>query len=407
MAARRERAGGRGPGTLLVPSRQRSGRRCACGARVGGGPRAAAGDLRRARGLRGLSRAAGREVAGLASRPRHAGGGRDERAGNFADAKFRHAGVTSTFFRRGGKYFVNTDGPDGKLADFEIRYTFGATPLQQYLIEFPGGRIQALGIAWDTRPRSQGGQRWFHLYPDEKLRAGDPLHWTGLQQNWNFMCAECHSTDLHKRYDAQTDRFDDPLRRDRRLLRGVPRPRIEPRGVGPPRGRLEAGRRRPRAHACARRTPGRRLDDRPRDRQRAAQPRPRIHARDRDVRPLPCAREPHLRRLRAWQAAARLASRRAPRRGAVLERRPDARRGLRSRLLPPEPDVREGGHVQRLPRAALAEAEGARRRGVRAVPSGGQVRRAAAPLPSRRFRRRGVRGLPHADRHLHADRSPP
>ncbi len=127
--------------------------------------------------------------------------------GNFADATFRHAGVTSTFFRRGGKYFVNTDGPDGKLADFEIRYTFGVTPLQQYLIEFPDGRIQALGIAWDTRPRSQGGQRWFHLYPNETLRAGDPLHWTGIQQNWNFMCAECHSTDLHKRYDAQTNRY--------------------------------------------------------------------------------------------------------------------------------------------------------------------------------------------------------
>ena len=45
--------------------------------------------------------------------------------GNFEDAKFRHAGVTSTFFRRDGKYFVRTDGPDGKLADFEIRWTFG------------------------------------------------------------------------------------------------------------------------------------------------------------------------------------------------------------------------------------------------------------------------------------------
>ena len=127
--------------------------------------------------------------------------------GNFADVKFRHAGVTSVFSRRDGKYFVRTDGPDGKLADFEIRYTFGVTPLQQYLIEFPDGRIQALGIAWDTRPRSQGGQRWFHLFPHETLRAGDPLHWTGLQQNWNFMCAECHSTDLRKKYDVQSNRF--------------------------------------------------------------------------------------------------------------------------------------------------------------------------------------------------------
>jgi len=127
--------------------------------------------------------------------------------GNFDDAKFRHAGVTSTFFRRDGKHFVRTDGPDGKLADFEIRHAFGVTPLQQYLIELPGGRVQALGIAWDARPRSEGGQRWFHLYPDETLRAGDPLHWTGLQQNWNFMCAECHSTDLRKNFDATEGRF--------------------------------------------------------------------------------------------------------------------------------------------------------------------------------------------------------
>ncbi len=121
--------------------------------------------------------------------------------GNFRNARFTYAGTTSTFFTRGGKYFVRTDGPDGKLADFEILYTFGVAPLQQYLIELPGGRLQALGIAWDARPKSADGQRWFHLYPKEKIRAGDPLHWTGIAQNWNFMCAECHSTDLRKKFD--------------------------------------------------------------------------------------------------------------------------------------------------------------------------------------------------------------
>ena len=60
--------------------------------------------------------------------------------GNFEDARFRHFGVESRFFRRDGKFVVRTDGPDGKLADFEIQYTFGVWPLQQYLIEFPGGR---------------------------------------------------------------------------------------------------------------------------------------------------------------------------------------------------------------------------------------------------------------------------
>src|SRR5512147_1124246 len=62
--------------------------------------------------------------------------------GDFNDAKFALHGVTSTFFRRDGRYFVRTDGPDGRLADFEIRYTFGIEPLQQYLVEFPDGRLQ-------------------------------------------------------------------------------------------------------------------------------------------------------------------------------------------------------------------------------------------------------------------------
>jgi predicted CXXCH cytochrome family protein len=127
--------------------------------------------------------------------------------GDFANAKFGHAGVTSTFFRRNGKFYVNTDGPEGKLADFEIRYTFGVAPLQQYLIELPGGRLQALGIAWDSRPKDEGGQRWFHLYPGRKLEAGDPLHWTGIDQNWNHQCADCHSTNLRKGYDEASGRF--------------------------------------------------------------------------------------------------------------------------------------------------------------------------------------------------------
>jgi tetratricopeptide (TPR) repeat protein len=128
--------------------------------------------------------------------------------GDFRNAKFAYAGTTSTFFARDGKYFVRTDGPGGKLAEFEIRYTFGVDPLQQYLIALPGGRLQALGIAWDTRPKKEGGQRWFHLYPGRNVKAGDPLHWTGIDQNWNFMCAECHSTALDKKYDRQRDRFD-------------------------------------------------------------------------------------------------------------------------------------------------------------------------------------------------------
>ena len=128
--------------------------------------------------------------------------------GDFENSAFTYAGVTSTFFKRGTKFFVRTDGPEGELQEYEIAYTFGAVPLQQYLIQFPGGRYQALSICWDTRTTEEGGQRWFHLYPDEEVNHEDPLHWTGLYHNWNHMCSECHSTNVRKNYSLEEDRFE-------------------------------------------------------------------------------------------------------------------------------------------------------------------------------------------------------
>ena len=123
--------------------------------------------------------------------------------GDFGDTTFTHLGVSSRFFRRDGRFFVNTEGPDGELADFELTHTFGVEPLQQYLAPFPGGRLQSLTIAWDTEQ-----SRWFHLYPDERIEPDDPLHWTGRYQNWNLMCADCHSTNLRKSYDADADTYE-------------------------------------------------------------------------------------------------------------------------------------------------------------------------------------------------------
>jgi Flp pilus assembly protein TadD len=127
--------------------------------------------------------------------------------GDFGGAKYDYHGVVSTFTKKDGRFHVETDGADGALHDFEIAYTFGIDPLQQYLIAFPDGRVQALNVCWDTRPKQRGGQRWFHLYPNENVAHDDILHWTGPYQNWNYMCAECHSTDVHKNYDAAKDTF--------------------------------------------------------------------------------------------------------------------------------------------------------------------------------------------------------
>jgi tetratricopeptide (TPR) repeat protein len=115
-------------------------------------------------------------------------------------------GVQARFFREQAALHVETEGPSGQREAYEVAFTFGVAPLQQYLVRFPGGRLQALPVAWDSRDRASGGERWFQLYPDV-LDHRDQLHWTGPYQNWNMMCAECHVTGYVKAYDAQHDLY--------------------------------------------------------------------------------------------------------------------------------------------------------------------------------------------------------
>ena len=122
--------------------------------------------------------------------------------GDFNDTFFEHLGVRSRFFRKDGKFLVTTQGPEGRMADFEITHTFGYYPLQQYLVPFPGGRLQCLPIAWDVQKN-----RWYHLYPDDPIDPTDWLYWTNAGLNWNGMCAECHSTNLRKNYDLKSDTY--------------------------------------------------------------------------------------------------------------------------------------------------------------------------------------------------------
>ena len=132
--------------------------------------------------------------------------------GDFSGAVFEGDGMKARFFREGGKFLIETDGPDekpgapaGTVAPkvYEVAYTFGWNPLQQYLVRFPGGRMQAFSVAWDVP-----GKRWFFLYPGKKIPPSDWLHWTRNSQNWNGMCAECHSTNLVKGFDPKTNTYD-------------------------------------------------------------------------------------------------------------------------------------------------------------------------------------------------------
>jgi len=126
--------------------------------------------------------------------------------GAFDGRSFNGPASATRFFQRDGRFVIATAGPDGAVREFPVAYTFGVDPLQQYLIELPGGRLQAFQIAWDSRPASAGGQRWFDLFPGQTAPGGAPL-WTGPGLNWNYMCAGCHSTALRRGLDPQTLSF--------------------------------------------------------------------------------------------------------------------------------------------------------------------------------------------------------
>jgi tetratricopeptide (TPR) repeat protein len=127
--------------------------------------------------------------------------------GNFNNAQFTFAGKTSRFFKRDGKFFVYTEGVGGKMQELQVTHTFGVRPLQQYLIPFENGKYQCLPIAWNTEKKE-----WFNMaamvYRPEDIKPDNWLYWTNQAQNWNSMCAECHSTNLQKNFDIETKSYN-------------------------------------------------------------------------------------------------------------------------------------------------------------------------------------------------------
>ena len=305
--------------------------------------------------------------------------------GDFSGRSFEHQGVVTRFYRRDGRYLVRTDGPDGRLAEFAVAYVFGVTPLEQYLLELPGGRLQALGIAWDSRPKADGGQRFFHLYPGETIDHHDVLHWTRLVAELEHAVRGVPLDEPAQGLRSSARTASDHVLRDRRLVRGVPRPRVAPRrvGAGGVRARPRAARG-PGAGGALRRPP-------------------RAHRRRWTRRAGPSGWTTSPRGASRWRRCGRCHARRglltgglpagpaarpdapavAPRRGPLLRRRADAGRGLQLGLVPAEPHVPGRGHLLRLPRPARRAASGGARRGVRPVPQARDVRDAPPSLPPR------------------------
>ena len=127
--------------------------------------------------------------------------------GDFNNAEFYYNGKTHKFYKRDDKFFVYTEGLNGEMQELQITHTFGVRPLQQYLIPFENGKYQCLPIAWNTEKKE-----WYHLvdsvYSDQTITPTDWLYWTNQGQNWNGMCAECHSTNLNKNYNLETETFN-------------------------------------------------------------------------------------------------------------------------------------------------------------------------------------------------------
>ncbi len=122
--------------------------------------------------------------------------------GDFNDIKTKIDGVSYFFYKKDKEYYVKIKEVDTSEKEYKITYTFGFTPLQQYLIDFDNGKKQVLRVTWDTIKN-----KWFHQYKGETIQPHDWLHWTNGAQNWNTMCAECHSTNLKKNYFVEKDSF--------------------------------------------------------------------------------------------------------------------------------------------------------------------------------------------------------
>ncbi|MGB0836767.1 MAG: tetratricopeptide repeat protein [Flavobacteriaceae bacterium] len=128
--------------------------------------------------------------------------------GDFNDSSVTFYGITSRFFKKGDTFIINTQGPDGDYHDYEVKYTFGYFPLQQYLVDTGKGKLQVVTPFWDSNTKEDGGQKWEHIYPKEFIDSHDELHWGRELQNWNYMCAECHSTNVKKNFDPETSSYN-------------------------------------------------------------------------------------------------------------------------------------------------------------------------------------------------------
>ena len=356
-------------------------------------------ELRRCGGLRGVPRGRDRRLARLTSRARDASRGRRDRARPFR-RRGAHESRRHVDLHEEGRQALDPH----RGARRKARRLRGRVHLRRRAAPAISGRVPerplpGAPVAWDTRPKAQGGQRWFSLQPNEKIPPGDLLHWTGVAGNWNQMCAACHSTDLRKplRRDGRFLRND--VERPRRRLRSLSRTGLESRGVGEGGRESRAGLRFDAGtHGAALASRSGALGDEPGDGHREARSAARIARRSRDLRAVSRAPQPRERGAgRAGQAAARHGPPRAARRAALSRRRPDPGRGLRVRFR-----SRRAGCTRQASPPAIVTIRTAASCTARAT-----IRTASAPIAIclRSSRRRPITTIPRARRARAASRA--
>ncbi len=115
---------------------------------------------------------------------------------------FHHGSQTTAVRLVDGQYEVEAVGLSRKPEVFQVVRVIGNDPLRQFLVPFPGGRLQTLEASYDPHRHE-----WFNVYGEEDRQPGEWGHWTGRGMNWNAMCAGCHNVRVRKNYEAATDSY--------------------------------------------------------------------------------------------------------------------------------------------------------------------------------------------------------
>ena len=117
--------------------------------------------------------------------------------------KFASKEVTTKMYKKGGKFYVNTIGPDWEAHDYEVAYVLGINRKQNYITRFPNGAMHVLPLEWDAINKI-----WVDFNGLKGSYPGKGNYWSDTESIWQLKCGGCHVTGLKTNYDKDSDSFD-------------------------------------------------------------------------------------------------------------------------------------------------------------------------------------------------------